>query len=243
MPLAWGFVLFWPAHPNLTMRIRYLLVPVLMAFLACNGTNEPNPSTGNTTPTSTTTGNNTMAPSGEEDWRAADTVFAVLGGVQGKVVADLAAGDGYYTERLLRAGARVIAMEEDPALLAALQAKKAEWGLGDDRLQVRAVSAGQTGLQPGEVDIALLTKPYATVAQRANYVAQVRQGTRAPHVFAVVDFLQEQTPVGPPMDERTSADQVMDELGAWGFQDVLSLSKKLHYRYIVVAQDLPPDAM
>ncbi|HEY0978126.1 MAG TPA: DUF1698 domain-containing protein [Flavobacteriales bacterium] len=218
-----------------------LIAALILGLMACD---QPTKDPATQVPANSTPGNATGPDAaGEDDWRSADSLIAVLGGVQGKVVADLGAGDGYYTWHLLKAGAKVIAVDEDANHIAALEARKKELAIGDDRLLIRMVSPGTTGLQPGEADIALITRPYSSIPDRANFIGQLRMGTRAPHVTAFVDFLQQQTPVGPPMDERVHPDQVMDELGVMGYHDVVSLTKKMPYRFLVVAQDLPAEAM
>ncbi|MBK7286630.1 MAG: DUF1698 domain-containing protein [Flavobacteriales bacterium] len=81
-----------------------------------------------------------------------------MGPLQGKVVADMFAGDGYYTWKLLGAGARVLAIDDNPANIAALEARKKAEGIGDERLLVRLTPPGVTGLIPNEVDLALIIR-------------------------------------------------------------------------------------
>lgn len=174
--------------------------------------------------------------------RSIDTVFTILNGISGRTVADLGAGDGYNTWSLLRAGANVIAIDEDPANIAAIEARKKELGLSDARLRTRVVSPGECGLNPNEVDLALITRPYMTIPNKPAYFASLRQGVSGVHQVAIVNHLNQNTASGPPMDQRMSEIALMDELGNFGYADVLSLTKALPDRYLVVAQDLPPEA-
>lgn len=186
------------------------------------------------------------APSGvaftPDPLRSIDTVFTILNGISGRTVADLSAGDGYNTWSLLRAGANVIAIDEDPAKIAAIEARKKELGLSDARLRTRVVPPGECGLGPNEVDLALITRPYITIPNKPAYFASLRQGVSGVHQVAIVNHLNQNTASGPPMDQRMSEITLMDELANYGYADVLSLTKALPDRYLVVAQDLPPES-
>ena len=52
-----------------------------------------------------------------ETWQRPDAVIAALGPLEGKTVADLGAGTGYFSVRLAQAGARVLAVDVDPRFL------------------------------------------------------------------------------------------------------------------------------
>lgn len=177
-----------------------------------------------------------------DDWRAGDSLMAILGPLQGKVVADMFAGDGYYTWKLLNAGARVLALDDNPDNIAALEARKKSAGIGDDRLLIRLTQPGVPGLLPDEVDLALITREYSQLGNRPAWFAQLMKGVRAPRTFFLVNFLPAQSPVGPPLSQRMQYNTVMDELTAFGYWDTGVFYKSLPYRYVlfgaVPAQDL-----
>jgi len=74
----------------------------------------------------------------------------------GELVLDLGAGDGMLTRALADAGARVLAVELDPAALARLRARFA----GDARVEVRAADATTVPL-PGEPFAVVANLPFA----------------------------------------------------------------------------------
>lgn len=187
-------------------------------------------------PATTTAGTTaTQAPAG--DWHATDSLFKVMGGVSGRTVADLFVGDGYYTMKLIEAGARVIAMDDDPRNIEAITAKKKEMGLGDDKLVVRSSTPGAPALSPGEVDAAICTRPFISIPDRTGYFKKVKACVKSPSPVYIIDFLPEQTPVGTPMDQRMSDEQVMDGMEPCGFTDIGGYTKLLPYRFLIVAQD------
>ena len=175
-----------------------------------------------------------------ENQQAMDSLLSVLGPLQGKTVADMFAGNGFYTWGLLKAGARVLAIDDNPANIAALEARKKSEGIGDDKLLIRQTTPGVPGLLANEVDIALITREYAKLGDRPAWFAQLMPGIRSPHLFYLVNFLPGQTAAGPPLAERMGYNTVSNELSSFGFQDVGIYYKKMPYRYVLFAA-VPPE--
>jgi hypothetical protein len=219
-------------------------IPVTSLFLALTGLvacTTPTPPTAAPAPVASTPSN--PAPSGAPEWLATDTLFAVMGGVKDLTVADLFAGDGTYTLRLLDAGARVIAIDTDAAALEALAAQARQRGFGPDRLTTRVTTPGVPGITPGEVDRALCTRTFLTIQDRIPFFTAVKAGLRPKGQLIIVDFLPEQTPMGPPVDLRVTVEQVMDELEPCGFTDIGGYSKKIPYRFIIQAMEFDPGTL
>lgn len=185
-----------------------------------------------------------QGPGTVDDWRKTDSLLAMMGDLRGRRVADLFAGDGHYTLALLKAGANVIAVENDQARIDALTAKAQAAGYGPDRLTTRLVLEGEPGIAPGEVDRALCTRTYLTIPEsvRIPYFAKVHGALGHEGQLFVVEFLPMQTPMGPPLEQRASEELIMDELAPAGFSDMISWSSKLPYRYVIQAMELanPP---
>ncbi len=223
------------------MRITYLLLATcLFACSSCEDKPGADPSTTNGSASAPNGGTSTSTPGcpparTPDDWHTVDSLFLAMGGVNGKTVADLFVGDGYYTMKLLEAGARVIAMDDDPRNIEALQTKKEEMGICDERLIIRNGTAGAPNLSLNEVDVALCTRQILSIPDPVGYFSKVRSCIRFPSNLFVVQFLPEQTPVGPPLDQRLPEDRVMDLMEPCGFTDVGSYSKKMPYRYMVHA--------
>ncbi|MBZ0207929.1 MAG: DUF1698 domain-containing protein [Flavobacteriales bacterium] len=218
-------------------NMRFLLPSCLLAVLiqaGCSGTDTTN------TPETAPEVVQTIPREDPNDWRAGDSLLTVLGPLEGKVVADMFAGDGYYTWRLLGAGARVLAIDDNPENIAALEARKKSEGIGDDRLLIRLTTPGITGLIPDEVDLALITREYSTLGDRPAWFAQLMQGVKAPHTFYLVNFMPQQTPVGPPLSQRMGYNTVADEITGFGYDDVGIFYKKMPYQYVLFGS-IPPE--
>jgi predicted methyltransferase len=149
------------------MRISYLLLATCLS--ACTSCEDKQ--ADGTTTTGTTAANTSSTPGcpparTPDDWHTVDSLFIAMGGVNGKTVADLFVGDGYYTMKLLEAGAKVIAMDDDPRNIEALEAKKKEMGICDERLVIRTSTPGAPNLSLNEVDVALCTRQLLSIPDR-----------------------------------------------------------------------------
>lgn len=173
-----------------------------------------------------------------------DSVVALMGDLHGRTVADLFAGDGYYTWKLLAAGARVLAMDDDTAHVAALLATKKAKGIGDDRLLIRLSPRDKPVLLPHEADMALITRELTTIPDRQTWFKQVQDGLLGNKPTYVVNFLAQATPFGPPAEQRMSYNSASDEMTTVGYTDISILYRKVPYRYIIFAsipRDHPDD--
>ena len=71
-------------------------------------------------------------------WQKPDLVIDQLGNVNGKVVADLGAGTGYFSRRIAYKGAKVIAIDIDPQAIQWMQAQKSRFPIElQERLVIR----------------------------------------------------------------------------------------------------------
>ena len=63
----------------------------------------------------------------------ANAAFDLLGSAPGERILDLGCGDGVLTERIVAAGATVVGVDADPAMVAAAVAKGLDARIGDGR--------------------------------------------------------------------------------------------------------------
>ncbi|MFT3885365.1 MAG: hypothetical protein QM724_08035 [Flavobacteriales bacterium] len=176
-------------------------------------------------------------PRTADDWHATDSIFKDMGGVKGRLIAHLTMDDVHYTWKLLEAGANVLVVSPSATLLKDIEAKKAGLKLPDGQLRTRLAPADSVGLHPAEVDAVLFTRTFSQVRERRTFFTRLRQATNGYHQVTLVEFLQQQTPMGPPLAQRMDPEAIMDELGNCGFGDVMALSKQIPYRAVIVAQD------
>mgnify|MGYP006266490569 CR=1 FL=1 len=167
-------------------------------------------------------------------WQKPDLVLEQLGDLTGKTVLDIGAGTGYFSFPLAERGAQVIAADVDDRFLEYISDKKRKRGV--DNLTTRKVPYDSPGLSPQEVDAAIIINTYHHINERIAYFAQVKQGLKPGGQLLVVDYKKEDTPHGPPMNHRMSAETVERELKEAGFQQIRIDPTTLTYQYMVLAQ-------
>jgi SAM-dependent methyltransferase len=115
-----------------------------------------------------------------------EKVLAALAIEPGARVADLGAGDGYFTRPLAEAvgaAGRVYAVEIDPRALRKLRALAA----GDARIEVIEGAADDPRLPDGAVDLVLLSSVYHHLDERVAYFARLRADLAPGARIAIVE--------------------------------------------------------
>lgn len=237
-----------PMHLFVLTRNTLLAVCV---FTACTTPSEPAPEKLPVAPNPTIATPVTpdparptdQVPLNRDEWQRPEVIIGMANSdITGMVFGDLFAGDGYFTWKLIDAGANVIAVDNDPKNIEALEAEKKARGLSDERLRIRAVPVGDPGLGIDEVDVALLVHRYHGIKDKTAYFKQLRKGMRYPRYMMIVDWQYRETPLGPPMSERTPTDALMEDLLKYGWSDVGAHSDKIPFQVIFFSND-PMDDM
>ncbi len=211
------------------MRTTSMLILLgMLALAGCNDAPREEPAVKTEVP---------QAVDDRDQWQKPDALLALMGDLHGKQVADLFAGDGYFTFQLIKAGANVIAIVSDPQQEHSLERKKKDAGLGDDRLEIRIAPANGSGLKAGEADLGLIVHSFNRIPDRMNYLLDVRNGLKDPKQLFVVEWQNRPTPVGPPQAERIATEQIMEDLGMAGFSGVGAMADRMPYQVVLMAMD------
>lgn len=170
-------------------------------------------------------------------WQKPDLVIDQLGNVEGKIVADLGAGTGYFSRRLAYKGATVIAIDIDPRAVQWMELQRSRFPAElQERLIIRQAEPDDPRLEPGEVDMVLLVNTYTFIAERIKYFSNLREAIRPGGIVLIIDFKKTETPFGPPVEERVDIAQVEAELRAAGYSILKADEESLEYQYIVKAR-------
>ena len=170
------------------------------------------------------------------DWQKPDEVIAFLGDIVNNTIMDIGCGTGYFSFKLVEAGALVIAADVDDRFLSLVKEKKQESGLDDKQLSTRKLPYDSPELAASEVDMVLIVDTYHHIEDRENYFAKVKNGLKENGRLVVIDFKKEESPMGPPKKMRMSAAFVQAELEGAGFSAFSVDSLLLPYQYILIAQ-------
>lgn len=177
--------------------------------------------------------------SGDRDsWQRPQVLIGLMGEhLTGHTITVLFEGDGYFTFKLLEAGANVIAIGTDEDSIAALEARKRELGYADERLQIRHSPDGMPVLGAAEADVALMVHSYNTIAAPREFFKQLREGLKEPRPLYLVEWMDRPTPIGPPRNERIPTQRMMEDLTRSGYASVGALGDKLPYQVLLFASD------
>lgn len=171
-----------------------------------------------------------------EVWQKPDQIIESLGDLHGKTVVEIGSGTGYFSFRLARAGARVIAADVDSRFQNYIKRVKAERGLDDATISTRLLPYDSPRLTKAEADIVLLVDVYHHIEHRENYFEQVRAGLKPQGRLVIIDFKSIATPDGPPLSMRIPPEQAQAELKKAGFSRFRVDTATLPYQYVLTAE-------
>jgi ubiquinone/menaquinone biosynthesis C-methylase UbiE len=169
-----------------------------------------------------------------EKWQKPAEVVAALQLRAGMCVADLGAGTGYFLPYLSKAvGSRgcVLALEPEPNLVVHIraEAEKAGW----DNVTPILVSFDDPRLPDASVDLVLIVDTFHHLDNRRTYLRRLRRVLEPGGRVAIVDWFKRPLPEGPPPDHKLARDQVVQEMGAAGYELSEEL-KILPYQYFLI---------
>lgn len=172
------------------------------------------------------------------DWQKPNEVIEFLGDtLDDKVVAEIGAGSGYFTFRLVPKVKKVIAIDIDPRMLEFIDSCRNIYlpEKLQKRLETRLVEPDDPHLQAGEVDIVFLANTYAFIENRIDYFSRLKKNIRPGGRLVIVDYKKRNIPVGPESKYKLPLFKVEEELLEAGYTKVYADDQTLPYQYIVVA--------
>ena len=140
-----------------------------------------------------------------EEWQKVDQIFAAMGVRAGATVADVGAGDGFFTSRLSRAvgpQGRVFAVDIDDKALERLRRR-----LEEEKIQNVTVIRGTTDdpkLPDRTLDAALIVNSYHEMTEHQTILSALRRALKPDGRLVIVE------PVSESRRGRPRADQVKD---------------------------------
>ncbi|MEO1013080.1 MAG: class I SAM-dependent methyltransferase [Bacteroidota bacterium] len=163
-----------------------------------------------------------------------EKILAYLGNIEGKTIIDIGAGSGYFSVKLAKKGAQVIAADVNDEFQESLKNRIAKDKL--QNIELRKIPYDSPNLKDGEVDMAFIVNTYHHIENRPAYFEKVKKGTRDDGELVLIDFFKAEAPVGPPLDHKLSMDIVVTELKKAGYTSFDINVELLPYQYIIRAQ-------
>lgn len=171
-------------------------------------------------------------------WQKPDLVIGFLGDLQDKTVADIGAGTGHFSKRLVKKAKKVIAVDIDERFvhfLDSIRVNELE-ATESSRLEPRLALPDNPKLGPGEVDAVLIVNTFMYIENRVHYLEKLKEALTEGGKILIIDFKKIRTPIGPPLEVRLPVDSVVNDLTMAGYQNIEANNGTLQYQYIVLAQ-------
>lgn len=169
-------------------------------------------------------------------WQKPEMVLDLLGDLHDKVVADIGAGTGFFTFRLLQYAKKVIAVDIDKVPLERMRQLSLKLDTSiSNKLEIKLAKPADPELNPSSVDVVFMSNTYMYIKDRVSYLKNLKKYLRPHARILIIDYKKKSLPFGPPIDERVDLGTVEKELGSAGYRIVKSDDVSLDYQYIVLA--------
>jgi SAM-dependent methyltransferase len=169
-------------------------------------------------------------------WQKPELVISMLGDLSDKTVADIGAGTGYFTFRMVPKAQKVIGIDIDQRFINFLDSVNVRLPAPyRKRFESRLATADDPHLKPGEADAIVIVNTYGYIENRVQYLKTLSKGISAGGKLLIIDFKKNNLPIGPPEEFKVALGQVEKELMAAGFAVEKIDNEALDYQYIVLA--------
>jgi len=169
------------------------------------------------------------------EWQKPEQIIATFGSLEGKTVADIGTGTGYFAFPVAKRAAKVIAIDIDQRFLDYIEHKKETQKTGAN-IETRLTVPNSSGLKPLEADLVLIVDTFHHIENRVEYLKKLKAAFRKGGALVIIDFKKEETPLGPPIEIRLAEEQVESELKAAGYTIVSADRDTLPYQYLIKAE-------
>lgn len=169
-------------------------------------------------------------------WQKPDMVISLLGDLEGKTVADIGAGSGYFTFRMVAKAEKVIGIDIDQRFINLMDSVKVRLpNKYQTHFESRLAQPNNPALKPEEADAVMIVNTYAYIENRIQYLKVLAKGMSPGARLLIIDFKKNNIPVGPPQAFKVSLAQAEKELMAAGYKIERVDIESLDYQYIIIA--------
>ena len=170
-------------------------------------------------------------------WQKPAVILGMLGDVQGKTIADIGSGTGYFTFHLAYLDAKIIAIDIDQEMLAHIDMFKKK--LPDElipNIETRLAKEDDPLLQKEEVDHAIIINTIGYIDEMTNYLRTLKRGIIRDGSVVIVDYKLATGKIHAPSPEvLVTAEEVASALGQAGYTSIDIDANSLKYQYIITA--------
>lgn len=172
-------------------------------------------------------------------WQKPETVVALIGDMEGKTVADIGAGTGYFTFRLALKASKVLAIDIVPDYLEILNNLKEKLPIEiQNKIETRLANENDPLLKSKEVDIIVIINTFSVISDKLNYLKTAKKGLKNNGKIFIVDFKSKNIPIdAPEIKDRLPINELENYLDKAGFSNIVTDDTTLDYQYVVIAEN------
>ena len=170
-------------------------------------------------------------------WQKPEQILDALSLDRSAVVADVGAGTGYFSVRIAKRApeGKVFAIDIEPDMLRHLSERAHREHLNTI---IPIVANEESANIPEPVDVILIVDTYHHIGDRIAYFTRLKKSLRPQGRLAIVDFKLD-SPEGPPILHRISAEKATEELKAAGYSLVAAHSFLPRQHFLVFTPSGP----
>jgi ubiquinone/menaquinone biosynthesis C-methylase UbiE len=160
-------------------------------------------------------------------WQKPQDVITALKLRPDEAIADIGSGTGYFARRFAMHAGKVYAVDIDPKLL-----EMSVKGAPPNLVTVHAAQ-DDPKLPDRSVDTIFFCNVLHHISNRAAYYKKLDAALKPAGRIVMMDFYKKPLPVGPPVSEKLSEEEVMGEMKAAGFVKTSSFDFLPHQYFMV----------
>lgn len=170
------------------------------------------------------------------EWQNPELVLSSIGDLNGKVIADLGAGSGYFTFKMAQKAKKVIALDIDPKALDYINDQIEIAGDWAKNIETRLTPPARPNLEVNEVDAVLIVNTYFYIPERGMYLRQLYNAIKENGKLVIVEYKIGDMIVGPSDDFKVTPEAIETELRRSGFKSVNVDLQSLQYQFVITAE-------
>ena len=175
---------------------------------------------------------------GRHSWQKPELVIGKLGDIDGKVIADIGAGTGYFAMNLAFRNAKVIAIDIDTAMINFVDYLKEMMPPEvQQNLSTRLAIPDDPLLLENEVDKVIIINTISYIDELEAYLKVVHKGIKPKGSIMILDYKNKIIDIdAPPLEDRISIGRLQTYLASAGYKNIVVDDTSLDYQYIVTAE-------
>lgn len=173
------------------------------------------------------------------EWQRPEEVISLLGNIEGKTIADIGPGTGYFSFRFLFKGAKVIATDIDPNMIRLIETFKMTLPVEmQSNIETRLADPEDPNLRENEVDIVTIINVMYAIENRSAYLRTLRKSMKPGATLMIIDWKKKRLDIeAPPIEDRIPIFQLEEDVINAGFTDLYTEDSMLQYQVVLLAKN------